>query len=161
LWNESFFSAPQLKRDSLGGAIRMNHHYIDDLLRLCPGAEPAWQQHLACWGGEERGTYNDLTVFAHHLVDTAAKGDFGPADRVFGFVESALESRNEEVEGLLVWGLLEDVQTISSHTPGLQHSLAHRLGQKSLDAWRTIADAWKGNRSLADVLRADARKKPS
>ncbi len=139
----------------------MTHHYIDDLLRLCPGAEPAWQEHLASWGGEERGIYNDLAVFAHHLVDTAAKGDFGPADRVFAFMESALESPDEEVEGLLVWGLLEDVQTISSHTRGLQQSLSQRLGQKSLDVWRTIAEAWSGNRSLADVLRADARKKSS
>jgi hypothetical protein len=140
----------------------MVHPFVSRLLELCPGAVSAWQEHLASWGeNPERGTYNDLAVFAHHVVDASQRGDFACTDRVFGFIEGALATPTQEVEGLLVWGLVEDIQTISSHTSGLQQTLSQRLGPKSLDAWRRIAAAWRGGRSLADVLRAEARDKTS
>ena len=138
----------------------MIHPFVSHLLELCPGAARAWQEHLASWGeNPDRGTYNDIAVFAHHVVDASGRRDFACTDRVFAFIEHALAAPTEEVQGLLVWGLLEDIQTISSHTSGLQQTLSQRLGPKSLDAWRRIAQAWKRSRSLADVLRAQARNR--
>ena len=134
------------------------HPIIVQLITLCPGAAPAWAEHLAFWEGEpDRGVFNDFDVFAHHVVSAAKVNDFGPADTVFAYLENTFPGASEETRGLLTWGLLESIQVISSHAPGLEAKLAARLQPTTRDAWHAIEDAWRGRGSLAEVLRAEAR----
>ena len=137
----------------------MNHPLVERLLELCPHASTAWQEHLAFWQGEpDRGVYNDLAVFAHHVVETSIHGDKEPAAAVLAFLEQALETPSEEDQQLLIWGLVESIQVIASHTPGLQEQLTAQSGPRTADAWQRVAEAWAGHRSLADVLRHEARQ---
>jgi len=42
---------------------------VEHFLQICPDFKAIWDEHLAYWGDNERGEYNDIAKFAHFLVD--------------------------------------------------------------------------------------------
>ena len=124
------------------------------LLEASPSARPAWEEHLASWKGEQAGDFNGAAVFAHHIVDcyaNEATADFGA---LFATLERILCEGDEEARSLAAFGVLEDVQTVSSHRPFGPDVFVEWLGPKSRDAWDQIAALWRaGGGSLAGVTR--------
>jgi hypothetical protein len=61
---------------------------VPSLLRSCPSAEGKWRQHLAWWGDDDRGLYNDVAVFAHHVVESFAEGRTDEFAAFFGMLSN-------------------------------------------------------------------------
>jgi len=124
------------------------------LLEACPTAQPAWQEHLAWWKGKEAGGFNDVNVFAHHIVESYAKGLTAECRALFATVERILEEGDEEAQSLAALGVLEDIQTISTHHSFGPAAFVGLLGPKSRKAWKQIDALWTaGGGSLAGVVR--------
>src|SRR5947207_6234637 len=86
-------------------------------LAACPALAPAWERHLEEWRGyEDRGTYNDVSVLAHYLVEVAAAGKTECFPEVFDVVERLISEGDDNVRELAVVGLIEDIQNIAVNT---------------------------------------------
>jgi hypothetical protein len=128
------------------------------LLDACPGARTAWDEHRADWDDEEPGAFLDMAVFARHVVESAVRGDTDGFHEFFGLVERLLVEGDEEVQGLASVGLIETIQTVSSHYPLPAGFYVPWMGPASQVAWQRIAILWEGEQSLADVIRAERRR---
>ncbi len=138
-----------------------NSEAIGHLLEACPGIEPDWEEHLAWWGDEERGHYNDISVIAHYLVDCVKRvqTDFFP--RVFQLVEQYITGGDEETRNLMVVGLLEGLQNVASWESFGYGVFEQWLEPQSRVAWRQLEKVWEGKSSLMDVIREERRtRKP-
>jgi hypothetical protein len=113
------------------------------LLAACPGFAPTWQEHLAWWEGDERGSYNDAAEFARYLVESYNRGDTSEFELAFATIERLIDEGDENTRGLVIVGVLEGIQTIASHSCG-PDALVRWLGPKSHAAWVDIAQAWSG-----------------
>jgi hypothetical protein len=101
------------------------------LRSACPSFEPAWQEHMAAWGGAPAGDYNDISQFAHHLVSLLDRGETSEFPAVFRVVEKCLAEDEVGVRELLTVGLIEDLQTIAINK---RPNLATRF-REWLPAW--------------------------
>ena len=126
------------------------------LLRTCPGFEPAWRAHVEWWKHEERGIFNDAAAFAHYLVDRYAEGAISECEAAFAVIETIVKDGDEGARAAAIVGVLEDVQTLSSHRsfgPGVFVPL---LGPLSRRAWEEIDALWAAaGGSLMDVVRLE------
>ena len=127
------------------------------LLEACPSLLPAWEEHLAWWQPEIPGLFNDVSVFAHHVVDSYAAGRTSEFPAFFGAVEHLLSHGDHATRELIVIGLLEDLQNVASHRSFGYGVFLSWLGPASRAHWGALEAAWQGKTSLMDVLRAEAR----
>jgi hypothetical protein len=121
----------------LGDAVRR-------LVSVCPAFNDAWQAHLRYWEGEPAGEYNDLGALALWLVDQmdARRLECFPA--LFGEVEVLLGKASPELRDLLVVGLLEDIQNVSTNR-GVDPDVALSfLGPQSRGGWFELIRMWHG-----------------
>ncbi len=124
------------------------------LLEACPTARPAWEEHLAWWKSEEAGGFNDVNVFAQHIVNSYAKGLTAECGALFATLERILSDGDEEARSLAAFGMLEDIQTISTHYSFGPEAFVVWLGPRSRDAWKQIDALWRaGGGSLVGVVR--------
>ncbi len=129
------------------------------LLECCPGARWRWEEHLASWSDEPAGSYNDLSVFAHHIVDRHAAGITDEHAALFRLIEQVLTNGDEESRELVAIGLLEDIQVIASNQPFGAAAFVPWLGPQSRAAWQTTTAQWAaGGESLAGVIRDEAER---
>ncbi|SRR6266567_4506537 len=126
------------------------------LLAACPGFELAWQEHLAWWKGQECGSYNDAAEFAHYLVESYERGETSEFPAAFATVERILNEGDENARGVAAVGVLEDIQTIASHSCGAD-VFVEWLGPTSRATWAEIEHVWAGKHSLMDVIRGERR----
>ena len=61
---------------------------IPALLQVCPSVGSAWEEHIVWWGDDERGDYNDIAVFAHHIVESYSVGEYAEFPAFFRQVEN-------------------------------------------------------------------------
>lgn len=128
---------------------------VPELLRACPSAKSRWDEHLAWWGDDERGRYNDVNVFAQYVVDSYVGRNVDERAAFFTLLERFLTEGDAEVVELASVGLIEDIQNLASHrTCGLQ-AFKEWLGPVSRVAWTEVEEMWRGKGSLADVIRSE------
>jgi hypothetical protein len=132
---------------------------IDELVASCLGIEDAWAEHLAWWGEDERGHFNDIAVVARYMVDSVSRGQTEAFDQIFAKVEGWLINGDEEVRNLLIVGLLEDLQNVGSWSTHGYKVFEPWLGRETERAWRWLEQVWEGKDSLMGVIRAE-RKQP-
>lgn len=126
------------------------------LLEACPTAQASWDDHLAWWKGEEAGSFNDVSVFAQHIVDSYARGLTAECAPLFSTIERIIKDGDEEARALATTGVLEDIQTISTHHSFGPEAFRQWLGPRSQEAWDQIATLWAaGGGSLAGVVRLE------
>jgi hypothetical protein len=131
-------------------------HIVPLLLEACPTAQRSWEEHLDYWKGEEAGAFNDVSVFAQHIVESYAKHLTAECASLFATVERILEEGDEEARGLAAIGVIEDIQTISTHRSFGPEVFVQWLGPKSREAWDQIDELWRaGGGSLAGVIRLE------
>jgi hypothetical protein len=132
-----------------------------------------WAEWLAFWEDDDdatgasepesatlenpRGYYNDIAQFAHYLVERFESGDISDFPKVFDLVEALLSGGNEYVRDLIVIGLIEDLQTISSNRPIGRDAILQWCGPLASEAWAQATEMWRGKGSLADIIRAEQR----
>ena len=124
-------------------------------LAACPGFESTWQEHKRWWKAEEAGEFNDIAEFARYLVESYESGRTSEFPTAFAILERVLNEGDEEARALGEIGLIEDLQTISSHRPWNSDVFKAWLGPLSATAWQQIEKMWEGKSSLMDVLRAE------
>jgi len=135
----------------------MRAHIIAPVLLACPSFKPAWDAHLADWGPNEPGIYNDLAVLAQHIVNLAAARQTAEFPALFSIFEDLISSSDPELVKVVSFGLIEDLQTIATHHPGTGHEIFGALQPRSQQAWQAVAKSWDGETSLADVIRGEMR----
>ncbi|MEM7224820.1 MAG: hypothetical protein AAF495_17710 [Pseudomonadota bacterium] len=128
------------------------------LLEVFPSAREPWKAHLEYWGeDEERGFYNGVSVFAHHIVDSYREGQTEEFEAGFDLIEKMIVDGPTDVRELVIIGLLEDVQNIGSHDDWGYQVYEKWLGPYSKAAWLEVEKMWEGKNSLADVVRAERK----
>jgi hypothetical protein len=114
---------------------------VTQLLEALPSIGEKWAVHLDLWDGDPAGSYNDVAVMAHHLVDLLSTGQTDEAAQLFRLVEELLDQDPPtEVRTLLVIGLLEDIQNITSHEqrPIGSAAFVPLLGPVTATAWHGL-----------------------
>ena len=127
---------------------------ILECLRACSLLQPAWDAHLQSWDGEERGDYNDIGVVADFVVGCFERGQTDALSKIFFVAEDFLHKGDETQKGLVIVGLLEGIQNISSHRPFGADVFIPYLGASTKGAWEELNRAWQGKHSLGDIVRA-------
>ncbi len=130
---------------------------VDLFLDACQAAKPDWEEHIRFWEGESAGYYNDIAVFAHHLVRCYERSQTESFMRAFQLVERLIVEGDDDTQGVMIVGLLENLQNIASWESFGSAVFEPYLGTRSLAAWRKLRSVWEGKNSLADVIRAQAK----
>jgi hypothetical protein len=131
---------------------------IKDFLIICPEFQEIWSEHLNFWNGEEnRGIYNDIAEVARFIVELYKRENNKKVSESFRFIEKLLETDDEEVKEVIIWGLIEDIQNIASHEEFGYTVFEKWLMPNSKIAWNQVKKAWEGKTSLMDVIRAKNR----
>ena len=125
------------------------------LLKACPSAKEQWEEHLEDWGDEKSGYYNDISIIAHHIVESFTSGNTEEFCNIFNAMEELLKDGDSEVMELASIGLIEDIQNIASHQDHGYTVFEKWLGPLSTQAWREIEGIWVGKSSLMDVIRSE------
>lgn len=128
------------------------------LLAACPAAIDAWKHHLEWWGDDERGNFNDVAVFAYHIVNSAIAGNKGEFPAFFQLLEKMVQDGDAQVKDLAVTGLIEDIQNISSNRIQGYATFESWLQPATRVAWRQVEAAWRGVGSLAKMIRRETGK---
>ena len=132
---------------------------IESLIALCPGIGQSWSEHLEFWGDDERGHFNDISVVSHFIVDSYQAGQTEWFPEVFDQVERLVSNGDEDISGLAIVGLLENIQNTMSWTEEGYHGFEPWLGPESLEAWRELEKLWEGKSSIVDVIREQELKR--
>jgi hypothetical protein len=122
-----------------------NDALVQTLLAAAPTVGTAWQEHLDFWDGEVPGAYNDMSVLARHLVQQASTGNSGEVRSILQTVERLLEEHpTGEAYSLLVVGMLETIQNITSHADASVGSTVFLkyLGPRTAIAWKALHEGW-------------------
>jgi hypothetical protein len=128
------------------------------LLQACPGFLPRWKEHLAYWGKDERGIFNDTSEFALYVVDSYSRGNVSEFADLFSLIDRILAQGDEEARGIATVGVLESIQVVASNQTFGAQPFVQWLGPLSRQAWEEIDELWrKGGGSLAGVIRAEKR----
>jgi hypothetical protein len=125
------------------------------LLEACPGFQPAWQEHVAYWNGQEAGSFNDAAEFARLLVVSYERDETSEFPAAFATIEKILNEGDQQAREIAAIGVLEDLQTIGSNHSCGADVFVKWLGPLSGAAWSQIAKMWEGKNSLMDVLRSE------
>ena len=128
------------------------------LLKACPSATEAWEDHLKFWSSEARDDFLDMAVFAHHVVNAFNQGRTEEFPAFFELLERMLVEGDQQVIDLAIAGLIEDIQNIASHRQFGYRVFEKWLGPTSRRGWAEIEVAWEGKSSLADVVRAESKR---
>jgi hypothetical protein len=124
------------------------------LIAACPGFQSAWEKHLDYWNGEQPGAFIDAAEFARYLVESYEQNETSEFPAAFAAIEKVLNEGDQEARDIAGIGVIEDIQTIASHSCG-GDVFVEWLGPTSRIAWAQIAKMWEGKSSLMDVIRAD------
>jgi hypothetical protein len=129
---------------------------ISLLLEALPDFGARWREHIAHWGGNSAGSYNDMAEFVHFVMeDLYEQGKRDEVRRVFELVEKLLLEADEDTTNLIGLGFLETLQNIASWRPYGNKAFEEFLGERSMQIWRELQRIWAGKSSLADVIRAE------
>lgn len=131
---------------------------VSALLKSFPGFASRWKEHVALWGGNPAGSYNDMGEFVHFVVeDLYGKGNLADTDRAFRLLEEHLMGADAETRNLIGLGFLETLQSFASWGPGGNKVYEQFLGPISKQIWAELQEMWRGKSSLMDVIRAERR----
>lgn len=128
------------------------------MLKACPSVKDAWQEHLKFWEGKKAGDYNDIAVFAHHIVECYVQNKTKEIDDAFETIEQLIKDGSEEIRSIVVVGFIEDLQNIASHDDFGYKVFEPYLRPASRQGWNDIIEQWKGKSSLADVIREEIKR---
>lgn len=140
------------------GAILTNKTMFT-LVEAFPSFADRWREHLADWGGEPAGTYNDMAEFVHFVVeDPYEKSQFDEIRRAFELLEKLFADGDQDARDLIGIGFFETLQNFASWRPYGKTVFKQFLGPMSALCWREIERMWVGKSSLMDVIRSERQQ---
>ncbi|MGB7845739.1 MAG: hypothetical protein WBL63_09010 [Candidatus Acidiferrum sp.] len=133
---------------------------ISALRQAFPDFEERWKKHVAWWGGNSAGSYNDIAEFVHFVIeDLREKGKLDETRRVFQVLENLLVEADQETRNLIGLGFFEDLQNVASHRPQGNKVYEQFFGPMSRKVWSELQKMWAGKSSLMDIIRAEQKTK--
>jgi hypothetical protein len=133
---------------------------ISALRQAFPEFEERWKKHVASWGGNSAGSYNDMGEFVHFVIeDLDEKGKLDETRRVFQVLENLLVEGDRETRDLIGLGFFEALQNVASHRPQGNKVYEQFVGPMSRKVWNELQKMWAGKSSLMDVIRAEQKNK--
>jgi hypothetical protein len=131
---------------------------ISALRHACPDFSDRWKKHIALWGGNPAGSYNDMAEFVHFVVeDVYEKGNLDETRRIFQLLEKLLVEADQETRNLIGLGFFETLQNIASWRPQGNKAYEQFFGPMSKEVWSELQTMWAGKSSLMDVIRAEQK----
>jgi hypothetical protein len=131
---------------------------ISALQQAFPDFGDRWKKHVASWGGNSAGSYNDMAEFVHFVVeDVYEKGNLDETRRVFQLLEKLLVEADQETTNLIGLGFFETLQNVASHRPQGNKAYEQFFGAMSKKVWGELQKMWTGKSSLMDVIRAEQK----
>ena len=129
---------------------------ICTLVESFPDFSERWRSHLANWGGEPAGSYNDMAEFVHFVVeDLYERRKLDEIGRVFQLLEKLFAEGDQTTRDLI--GFFETMQNFASWRPHGLKVFEEFLGPMSKHCWAEIRRQWAGKSSLMDVIRSERR----
>jgi hypothetical protein len=126
------------------------------LVQAFPDFVPRWREHLAKWGGEPAGPYNDMAEFVHFVVeDLYEKSRTDEVQRAFQVLEALFVEENQQTRDLVGLGFFETLRNLSSSKPYGNKAFEPFLGNMSRQVWQEVQRMWAGKSSLMDVIRSE------
>lgn len=115
---------------------------ISVLLKSFPSFWERWKKHVANWGGESAGSYNDMEQFVHFVADDLyGRGDRAELRRFFDILEEILVQADEETRNLIALGFFERLQNVAA-PPRRGRIFEEFLGPKSKEMWNELRAHW-------------------
>jgi hypothetical protein len=108
--------------------------FIKQLLDACDDIEARWNEHLEFWEGDEPGFFNEVSVFAHYVIDRYAQIQTSDFQAIFDIVEEAVNSKDKQTNELAVIGFLEGILFLGSHRDIRPECFEQWLGKRSKTA---------------------------
>jgi hypothetical protein len=137
----------------------LTNNTIWTLVQAFPNFANRWREHLARWGGEPAGTYNDMAEFVHYVVeDLYEKSQFDEIRSVFALLEKLFAEGDQDMRNLIGVGFFEGLQNYASWRPYGNRVFEQFLGPMSEQCWREIQQMWAGKSSLMDVIRSERQR---
>jgi hypothetical protein len=120
-----------------------NGTVIAALRAACPSFAGPWQDHVRSFSGRI-GPYVDAGAFASHLVDLLESDATSEFHEVFETVERLLIEGDDGIRYLVAFGLIEDLQNISSNRHDWSFAARFRpwLRPATMEAWDEVHDLW-------------------
>jgi hypothetical protein len=131
---------------------------IPQLLEACPGFRSAWNEHVACWNGEEAGIYSHLSAFVHYLMSAYEQGHTETLTAASGVLERFLVDGDAMKKECAALGFIETLQNAASWKPYGAKVFTSYLEPASQAEWDMIERLWDDKTSLVDVILA--KRKP-
>ena len=125
-----------------------------ECLEACPSLQTAWDAHLQSWDGKERGDYNDIAVVVDFVVGSFERGQTEAVSKIFSIAENVLRREEEAQKEIVIVGLLEGIQNVSSHRAFGADVFLPYLGSSTKKAWNQLNRFWQGKRSFGEIVRA-------
>jgi hypothetical protein len=133
---------------------------FSELRKAFPDFGERWKKHVASWGGNPAGSYNDMGEFVHFVIeDLHEKGKLDETHRVFQLVEKLLVESDQKTRDLIGLGFFETLQNVASHRPHGNKVYEQYFGPMSKKVWSELQKMWAGKSSLMDVIRAERKAK--
>jgi hypothetical protein len=131
---------------------------ISAVRQAFPDFGDRWKKHIALWGGNPAGSYNDMAEFVHFVVeDLYEKGNLDETRRVFQLLEKLLVNADQESRNLIGLAFFETLQNVASHRPQGNEVYEQFFGPMSKKVWSELQKMWAGKSSLMDVIRAEQK----
>jgi hypothetical protein len=128
------------------------------LRKAFPDFGDRWKKHIAWWGGNPAGAYNDMAEFVHFVVeDVHEKGNLDEKRRFFQLIEKLLVEADQETRDLIGLGFFETLQNVASHRPPGNQEYEQFFGPMSKRVWGELQKIWAGKSSLMEVIRAEQK----
>jgi len=128
------------------------------LVESFPTFAKRWEDHIAYWGGEPAGSYNDMAEFVHYVVeDLYEASNVAEVRRVFVTLEDRLATADEEETNVIALGFFETLQNFASWRPYGNAVFEEFMGERSRQVWAGLRIIWAGKSSLMDVIRAELK----
>ena len=133
---------------------------MSTLRQAFPDFGERWKKHVASWGGNSAGSYNDMGEFVHFVIeDLHQKGKLDETRRVFQILENLLVEADQETRDLIGLGFFETLQNLASHRPQGNKVYEQFFGPMSRKVWSELQKMWAGKSSLMDVIRVEQKNK--
>lgn len=130
------------------------------LRKAFPDFGERWKKHVASWGGNPAGSYNDMGEFVHFVIeDLHEKGKLDETRRVFQLLEKLLVEADRESRDLIGLGFFETLQNVASYRPHGNKVYEQYSGPMCKKVWSELQKMWAGKSGLMDVTRAERKAK--
>jgi len=113
--------------------------------------------YLKDWENNSPGDYLEIAVFSRLVISDYKTCKTEYFDNLFVYVEKIFNEGDTEAKDLIGIGLLEDIQTLSTHEEFGYKVFEKWLRELSRQAWFEIERTWEGKSSLMDVIRSEAK----